>query len=115
FDQHLFPFVVHRPYSLPRPREIPRPVGVAGPGECPPSVDTGGSKLQVDNTCQPAVDMNTLNKLLDKSAELCGSDSGTARKMRVSRHAVSKLRHGGKIDSEHLARLLDITQQDAAL
>lgn len=59
--------------------------------------------------------MNTLNKVLDKSAELCGSDSATARKAHVSRQAVSKWRHGGKIDPEHLARLLEITQQDPAI
>lgn len=59
--------------------------------------------------------MNTLNNLLDKAREMCGSDLATASKLRVTRSAVSKWRHGGKIDPAQLARLIALTQQDAAL
>lgn len=59
--------------------------------------------------------MNALNKLLDKSAELCGSDLASAARLKVTRSAVSKWRHGGKISPEQLARLVDLTQQDPAV
>lgn len=59
--------------------------------------------------------MDTLNKLLDKSREMCGSDLATAARLRVTRSAVSKWRHGGKIEAAHLARLIDLTQQDPAV
>ena len=59
--------------------------------------------------------MNTLNKLLDKSRELCGSDMATAARLGVTRSAVSKWRHGGKIEAAHLAKLITLTQQDPAL
>ena len=59
--------------------------------------------------------MNTLNKLLDKAAEVCGSDLATAAKLRITRSAVSKWRHGGKITPAQLAKLLELTQQDPAI
>lgn len=59
--------------------------------------------------------MNTVNKLLDKAREVCSSDSEIARKLNVTRSAVSKWRHGGKIEPAHLAKLLTLTQQDPAL
>ena len=59
--------------------------------------------------------METLNKLLDKSREMCGSDSETAKRIGVSRSAVSLWRKGGKITPEHLAKLIHLTQQDPVL
>lgn len=59
--------------------------------------------------------MNTVNKLLDKAREVCSSDSEIARKLNVTRSAVSKWRHGGKIEPAHLAKLLTLTQQDPAI
>lgn len=59
--------------------------------------------------------MHTLNKLLDKSRELCGSDSETGKQLGVSRSAVSLWRQGGKITPAHLAKLIHLTQQDPAL
>lgn len=59
--------------------------------------------------------MNTLNKLLDKSRELCGSDSETGKRLGVSRSAVSLWRQGEKITPAHLAKLIHLTQQDPAL
>ena len=49
--------------------------------------------------------MNTVNNLLDKAREVCPSDNVIAGKIKVSRSAVSKWRHGGKIEAPQLARL----------
>lgn len=59
--------------------------------------------------------MHTLNSLLDKASEMCGSDMQAAARLRVTRSAVSKWRHGGKIAPEQLARLVELTQQDPAI
>lgn len=59
--------------------------------------------------------MSTINKLLDKARDICNSDLQTAAKLGVSRSAVSKWRHGGKIEAAHLAKLIQLTQQDPAL
>lgn len=59
--------------------------------------------------------MKTLNSLLDKASEMCGSDLAAAARLKVTRSAVSKWRHGGKIAPEQLARLVELTQQDPAI
>lgn len=59
--------------------------------------------------------MSTLNKLLDKAREMCVSDADVARRLGLSRSAVSVWRQGGKITPAHLARLIEFTQQDPAL
>ena len=59
--------------------------------------------------------MNTLNKLLDNARQVCLSDMATAEQLGVTRSAVSKWRHGGKIEPQHLAKLIQLTQQDPAL
>ena len=61
------------------------------------------------------INVNTLNKVLDKARVLCGSDAGIARRLKVTPSAVSLWRSGGKIKPEHLAVLLDFAQQDPAL
>lgn len=61
------------------------------------------------------MDMTTLNKILDAAANLSGSDSATARTLGVSRQAVSNWRHGGKIEPRHIAKLINLAQQDPAL
>lgn len=59
--------------------------------------------------------MTTLNKLLDKAREVCKSDSAIAARLKVTRSAVSKWRHGGKIEAVHVAALIELAQQDPAL
>lgn len=59
--------------------------------------------------------MNTLNKLLDKAREVCSSDAEIGKHLGVSRSAVSLWRAGGKITPAHLAKLIQLTQQDPAL
>ena len=59
--------------------------------------------------------MSALNSLLDKAREVCESDAAIARKLGVTRAAVSAWRGGGKITPAHLARLIDLTHQDPAI
>lgn len=59
--------------------------------------------------------MRTLNKLLDKAREVCNSDAEIGKHLGVSRSAVSLWRAGGKITPAHLAKLIQLTQQDPAL
>ncbi|MFK3847842.1 DUF3693 domain-containing protein, partial [Stenotrophomonas sp. NPDC078853] len=61
--------------------------------------------------------METLNKLLDKARKTCERDSDNclAEKMKVTRSAVSKWRHGGKINDEQLLRLIEMAQADPGI
>ncbi len=71
--------------------------------------------MRLNNLCQLEFNMTTLNKLLDKAKDLCGTDTAVALRLKVTRSAVSKWRHGGKIETGHVAALIELTQQDPAL
>lgn len=61
--------------------------------------------------------MATINSLLDKAAALCNppNDSELARRLGVSRSAVSLWRKGQPPKDEHLAQLIALAHQDPAL
>ena len=108
------------PCPSPLPREGPHPVrggpgrAATGGGLCRVALNTGRSRIELDTNCQVIFNMTRLTKLLDKSRDLCGSDSATADRIGVSRSAVSVWRKGGKITPEHLAKLVEITGTEAA-
>ncbi|ATS69021.1 DUF3693 domain-containing protein [Xanthomonas citri] len=61
--------------------------------------------------------MNTQNKLIDMAVKVCNppNATGLAKKLGVTKAAVSMWRHGGKIKDDHLMALIKVAQADPAL
>ncbi|MEC5115427.1 DUF3693 domain-containing protein [Xanthomonas oryzae] len=61
--------------------------------------------------------MNTQNKLIDMAVKVCNppNATGLAKKLGVTKAAVSMWRHGGKIKDDHLMALINVAQADPAL
>lgn len=58
--------------------------------------------------------MPTLNKLLDIARETCTSDAEIARRLGLTRAAVSAWRNGGRITPAHLGKLIALTEQESS-
>lgn len=61
--------------------------------------------------------MPTMNSLLDKAAAMCSppNDATLAKRIGVSRSAVSLWRKGNPAKDEHLAAVIELAQQDPAI
>lgn len=87
--------------------------GCRVPPTCRVALDSARCKVELDS-CQAELDMNPISGLIDQAASKCepANDSALAKRMHVSRSAVSLWRKGGTITEKHLTALIVLADVD---
>lgn len=95
-----------------------RVAGGLSPAGWPVECHSTGEVVEWYSTpSQVALNMDTLNNLLDNARNLCSpsTDAALAVKLGVSKSAVSLWRKGGQITEKHLTALIEFAKADARL